>query len=211
MDSWCINRNRIRQNKNQVNKKQPPTVKKNINTTMQALPHQIMRRFTTSCASSSTTTTTILPPSIQALHDRCRQLPTKRTIVLTEGADVRVQQAAVKAVEQDLCNVLVLDDTGTALCNVPPHIQVLNPRDHPNFVQLTEDYCFQRGLKKNKHLQHAKESPTYETDLKDAVSPCLFFFVCPCQQQTIHSCFIFHVLYFDGNHSPPVCILVIYW
>lgn len=141
---------------------------------MQALSQQVMRRFTTSCASSSTATT-ILPPSIQALHDRCRQLPTKRTIVLTEGADVRVQQAAVKAVEQDLCNVLVLDDTGTALCNVPPHIQVLNPRDHPNFVQLTEDYCFQRGLKKNKHLQHATESPTYETDLNDAVSPFLYF------------------------------------
>ena len=191
MDSWCINRNRIRQNKKRI--KQETRNKhhnKNIKTTMQALSQQVMRRFTTSCASSSTATT-ILPPSIQALHDRCRQLPTKRTIVLTEGADVRVQQAAVKAVEQDLCNVLVLDDTGTALCNVPPHIQVLNPRDHPNFVQLTEDYCFQRGLKKNKHLQHATESPTYETDLNDAVSPFLYFLWLP--MATTNNQLIFHV------------------
>jgi hypothetical protein len=114
-----------------------------------------------------------LNPSIQALHDRARSLPDKRTIVLTEGADQRVQRAATLAVEQELCNILVLDDTGKALCNVPPHIQVLNPKDHPNFHQLTEDYCMQRGLKKNKELQYACDSPTYENDMKDAVSACL--------------------------------------
>ena len=70
--------------------------------------------------------------------------------------------------------VAVLDDTGSALRNVPSHIQVVHPQDHPLFDTLVEKYCVQRGLKTNIELQHAKDSVTYATDRLDA-SSCLYF------------------------------------
>jgi len=123
---------------------------------------------------STTTYASSVPPSILALHDRARALPKRPTIVLPEGNDVRVQQAAILAVEQGLANVLVLDDTGTAVCNLPSHIHVLNPKDHPKYQALTEQYCLKRAQKKDDSIQCPSKSPTYLQD-KEEASSCLYF------------------------------------
>jgi phosphate acetyltransferase len=138
--------------------------------------HVLRHFYSTTTKTRGINNSTIVPPSILALHDRARALDVKRTIVLPEGGDERMQKAAAMAVELGLANILVLDDTGSAVCNLPSHIQVLHPRDHPRFQELTHAYCLRRARKKfpSETFEQASDSPTYAKDLEQASSSLYF-------------------------------------
>ena len=73
------------------------------------------------------------------IHERARQLSPRRRVVLAEGDDPRVQQAAAWATERGIADVMLL---GTTTATVPgSYLRVLRPQDHPDFQKLCDAYC----------------------------------------------------------------------
>lgn len=148
-----------------------------------SVERQAFTTTTTTAAAAAAAPTAALPPAIQAIHDRARALPIRRTIVLAEGDDERVSAAAVVAVNEGLANVLLLCEKSLQLqlpspsitaLSEHPHARVLRPCDHPRFEELTERYCLRRGQKKDPTILDALSSPSYQQDKLDATSSLYF-------------------------------------
>jgi len=158
------------------------------NSVQQVLRSQAFTTTTTTAAAAAAAAaaapTAALSPAIQAIHDRARALPIRRTIVLAEGDDERVSAAALTAVNEGLANVLLLCEKSLQLqlpsssitaLSEHPHARVLRPCDHPRFEELTERYCLRRGQKKDPTILDASmSSPSYQQDKLDATSSLYF-------------------------------------
>ena len=95
----------------------------------------------------STTNSGTLLPAVAELHDRARALSPARRIVLPEGEDPRMVQAAIWASDAGLADVTLLGRREN-MPGLPRAISTLDPCEHPRFAELTQAYCEERQAKR---------------------------------------------------------------
>lgn len=116
-------------------------------------------------------------PAVLELHERAQAISPRRRIVLPEGEDPRVIQAAVWAAEKGLADITLLGRKERM--KVPTHsaswrssLSTCDPREHPLFEELTQVYCENRQAKREARGKSCSNSDA--KDRVDAESPLFY-------------------------------------
>lgn len=125
--------------------------------------------------------------SISGAAERIRQKAinsSKKRVVLAEGDDRRVCEAALSASKQGIADITLLRPASSTEQSPPglhDWVDVLAPEEHPKFEQLCAEYCDRRWNDRMRKQQSRgltvsaeKESAAKRADREDAASPLFF-------------------------------------
>lgn len=127
-------------------------------------------------------------PMSTSAAERIRQKaiddPKKQRVVLAEGSDPRVCNAALAASKASIADIVLLRSEDMAFpspSGLHDCVNVLTPRDHPNFEQICSEYCDRRSTaraRKNQSrgvvVSNNMALEMQKADMEDAKSPLFF-------------------------------------